>query len=578
MNIRGSKIVVKALEDEGARFTFGIPGTHNIELYDALDDSEKIQPILVTDEQGASFAADGVSRTSNIIGVVNVVPGAGVTHCLSGVAEAYMDNVPIVVLTCGIRTDTGKAFQLHDIDQLAVLRPVTKATLKVERPEDLYPLVRKAFSIARSGTPGPVAIEVPINFYMLHHDIAEFAYRDETPPAPKAGENELKEAAAILKASRFVALYIGNGARAAAPLVKKLAETLAAPVATTIQGKGAFPETHPLWLWNGFGNAAPSFVRAIMDRCDCLVAIGCRFGEVATASYGLKPPANLIHVDINEEVFNRNYPARLAIKSDAIAFINGLLQFLEPSKRNVELEAEIASGHKKVKDEWRAHASREKVSPWAFFEALQSVVGADTVYATDSGNGTFLAMEHLRLTEANSFIGPVDFSCMGYSVPAAIGAKFANPNRDVVALAGDGALLMTGLELLTASSYKVAPLVFVLHDGEMAQVTQLQVTSFNRKTCTVLADYSVEAFAKATNCHFLKIETDADLKKVLPQALELTRAKEPVLVDLNIDYSQKTYFTKGVITTNFWRLPWRERISMISRAVSRRLLGAGKKS
>lgn len=576
MKIRGSKIVVKALEDEGVRLTFGIPGTHNVELYDALEDSERIEPVLVTDEQSASFAADGVSRTSDTIGVVNVVPSAGVTHCLSGVGEAYMDNVPLVVLVCGIRKNTQSAYQVHDVDQLSILRPITKAAIKVEKPEDIYPLVRRAFAIARSQTPGPVAIEIPANFYILHQEIDEPVYKDETPPIPKPSERELKEAVNILKNSRFSALYVGNGARAASALVKKLAETLAAPVTTTIQGKGVFPENHPLWLWNGFGASAPSFVRSIMDRCGCLLAIGCRFGEVATASYGLKTPANLIHVDINDEVFNRNYPAKLAVKSDAGAFIDGLLNFLEPAKKNEALEIEIRNGHQTVKEDWRAHASKDKVSPHALFEALQRFAGEDAIYSTDSGNGTFLAMEHLRLNQPACFIAPVDFSCMGYSVPAAIGAKFANPNRDVIALAGDGALLMTGLELLTASSYRVAPITFVLHDGELAQIAQLQSTTFARKTCSTLPQYSVEAFAKVTNCRFFKLKNDADIEQVLPRAFEIARADEPVLVDVNIDYSQKTYFTKGIMTTNFWRLPWGERLSMLSRAVSRRLVGTKK--
>ena len=159
--VNGADLVVKALAAEGVRLTFGIPGTHNIELYDALDRSPGITPVLVTDEQSASFMADAVSRSGAGVGVANVVPGAGVTHCLSGVAEAYMDTVPLVVLTCGIRNDTGKAYQLHDIDQLALLAPVTKATFRVERADQLFPTVRHAFDVARRDAPGPVAVEVP---------------------------------------------------------------------------------------------------------------------------------------------------------------------------------------------------------------------------------------------------------------------------------------------------------------------------------------------------------------------------------------------------------------------------------
>ena len=173
MTLRGAELVVKALEDAGARLAFGIPGTHNIELYDALERSDTVTAILVTDEQSAGFMADGVSRSSGSVGVVNVVPGAGVTHCLSGVAEALLDGIPMVVLAAGIRRDTGRAYQLHDIDQAAILRPVTKAVLRPERAADIYPTVRRAFALAQAGTPGPVAVEIPAEFYLLTHEVPE---------------------------------------------------------------------------------------------------------------------------------------------------------------------------------------------------------------------------------------------------------------------------------------------------------------------------------------------------------------------------------------------------------------------
>lgn len=573
MKMRGSDIVVRALEDEGIRLTFGIPGTHNTELYDALERSSKITPVLVTDEQSASFMADAVSRTSDSIGVANVVPGAGVTHCLSGVAEAFMDNIPLLVLTCGIRTDTGKAYQLHDIDQLAILKPITKAAVRPERPEDIYPMVRRALAIARSGTPGPVAVEIPANFYLLTQDVPRLTFDEPLPAIPQPTAADVDKAVQILKEAKFPVLYIGNGAKGAAPLVRELAKRLSAPVATTVQGKGVFPEMHPLWLWPGLGASAPPFARKIMEKCDCLLAIGCRFGEVATASYGFTPPPQLIHVDINREVFNRNYPAQLAIEADAESFLQALLPQLQAQVRNELLEAEIAAGHQHLREIWATDASRQRVTPAFFFQSLQRAAGPRAIYATDSGNGTFLAMEHLRLAEPGCFIGPIDYSCMGYSVPAAIGAKFANPERNVVALAGDGALLMTGLELLTAASYEVAPVICVLRDGELGQIAQFQRTTLNRDTCTVLAPYSVEALARATNCDYLALNTDKDLDTVLVTAFEQAARRKPVMVEVAIDYSRKTYFTKGIVTTNFWRLPFTDRLRMLGRALSRRLTG-----
>jgi len=573
VKMRGAQVAVRALEDEGVRFAFGIPGTHNIELYDALESSKKIEPVLVTDEQSASFMADGVSRTSDTLGVLAVVPGAGVSHAISGIAEAYMDNVPLLVLAAGIRTDTGKAYQVHAIDQLALLKPVVKQALAVERAEDIYPAVRLAASLAQSGSPGPVAVEIPVNL-LLHSFGVKLS--DEGPAAevPRASQEDLDRAAVLLNQAENPALYVGNGARGAARLLVELAEKISAPVATTVQGKGVFPENHPLWLWNNFGASAPAFVREVMQRCDCLLAVGCRFSEVATASYGLEPPENLIQVDIDPEVFGKNYPAGLSVHSDAEAFVDGLLSRIEVRQKKDGLQEEILEGHRRIWEEWQKDVGGERVTPAIFFRSLQKQASKNAVYVTDSGNGTFLSMEHLRLNRPGCFIGPVDFSCMGYSVPAAIGAKLADPERDVVALAGDGALLMTGLELLTASSWKVAPLVCVLRDGELGQIVQLQRTSMNRDTCGVLPPFEVADLARTTHCRFFKLETDGDLDPVLPRAFDAARAGEPVLVDVNIDYSKKTYFTKGIMTTNFWRLSWAERLRMAGRAVKRRLGGS----
>ena len=574
MKKRGSEIVVQALEDAGARFAFGIPGTHNIELYDAMAQSNKVSPVLVTDEQSASFMADAVSRSSGSVGVVNVVPGAGVSHCLSGVAEAYMDNIPVVVLTAGIRNDTGAAYQLHDIDQLAMLKPVTKATFKVDQPSSLYRIVREAFDLAQDGAPGPVAVEVPANYYMLVQNVDQEAYRGKARRKPAPSEDLMEQVVNMIKAAQHPILYVGNGAQEAVDQLVAVAEILGAPVATTIQGKGVFPEDHPLWLWNGLGKSAPPFVKEVSDSCDCLLAIGCRFGEVATGSYGMNAPETLIHVDIDPEVFNKNYPAKLAVEADAGVFLATLKERLSGHSCKADQRGRLAKGHSAVQKQRARQTSGGRVPPAAFFAAVSEAAGEDAIYTSDSGNGTFLAMEHLRLTAPGRFLAPVDYSCMGYAVPAAIGAKAANPERDVIAFAGDGALLMTGLEGLTAANYGLGVVTFVLRDGELAQIAQFQNIALARKTCASLPDYEVEKLALVTNSAFLKMEAGDNLAAIAKEAIEIGRTGTPVMVDVSIDYSHKTFFTKGIVATNFWRLPWQDRLRFVGRAVGRRLGGA----
>jgi acetolactate synthase-1/2/3 large subunit len=564
----GGRLVVRALEDEGIELAFGIPGTHNIELYDALAQSTRVRTILVTDEQSASFMADGAWRASGRMACVNVVPGAGLTHAMSGIAEAFMDTVPMLVLGCGIRRDTGRAYQLHDVDQAAMIAPVTKAQLRPATARELYATIRRACEIARSGSPGPVFVEVPAELYLLSHDVSDEV---RFVPAATVIDADATEAAAILNRAKRPLVYVGLGAANAK--VVELIERLEAPASTTYQGKGVVPETHPLFLWPGFGDAAPGFVREIAKECDATLAIGCRFGEVATASYGLAPPAPLVHVDIDAGVLGRNHQTALAIQSDAGRFVASLLPQLVQRPRDEGLRERIRRGHDAVRQEWLGAGDTRRVPPFALLDALQRTFGDETVFTTDSGNGTFIAMEMLRLSAPGRFLGPIDYSCMGYAVPAAIGAKLARPSAPVVALAGDGAFLMTGLELLTAATQGAAVVVVVLRDRELAQIAQFQHTAMNRKTASIIGEYDVEAICRGVGVDCLQLRHAAEIPSVLARAREIAEDGRPVAIDCAIDYSRKTFFTSGVVKTNFGRLPWRDRLRYAGRAILRRVTG-----
>ena len=576
IKLSGGEIVARALADEGVRFAFGIPGTHNIELYDALGESPTVRPVLVTDEQSASFMADGVWRASGSLGCVNVVPGAGLTHALSGIAEAFMDNVPLLVLGCGIRQDFQKSFQLHDVDQLAIAAPVTKAAFRVDRGAELYPEIRRACQLARSGAPGPVMVEVPVNLYLQRHEVDPAAWTAPVPvPPPLPDAPDIDSAVRQLEADGVrPLLYLGLGAAGAGADLVALAERLEAPVATTFQGKGVFPESHPLFLWNGFGDAAPPFAREVARTRTATLAIGCRFSEVGTGSYGMAPPRPLVHVDIEPAVLGRNFPADLGVEADAGAFVRALLPSLRARAVEPQVRAAIRDGHAAVWKEWLAPVGKgSRVTPAYLLRELQQAFGPDTIYASDSGNGTFLAMECLRLERPGKFLAPVDYSCMGYSVPAALGAKLARPDCPVVALAGDGAFLMTGLELLTAANQGIAAAIFVLRDGELAQIAQFQQTALNRKTASVLPDYDVGTIAAGLGVESLHLRSDAEVPKVLGEVRECLGRGEPVVVDTAIDYSRKTFFTAGVVKTNLLRFSWPERLRFIGRALKRKVLG-----
>jgi acetolactate synthase I/II/III large subunit len=571
----GAELVVRALEDEGITHAFGIPGTHNIELYDTLGPSS-VEPVLVTDEQSAGFMADGYWRASGRMACVNIVPGAGLTHALSGIAEAYMDGVPMLVLGCGIRQDVRMAYQLHDIDQLAMAAPVTKGAFRPMTGEEVYPTIRRACALARAGTPGPVMVEVPVNLYLTSHAVPDSSFVAAAPlPPPLAPEPELARAAAWLTADGARPLvYVGLGAAGAGADLVALAERLGAPVATTIQGKGVFPESHPLFLWNGFGNSAPPFVREIAGRCNRILAVGCRFSEVGTGGYGLTLPGPMLHVDINPDVLGRNFPAAIAIASDAAAFVKGVLDAIGRGPREIgALAARISAGHAAVREQWEKATSADRVTPFLLLSRLHEVLGPDTVFTTDSGNGTFLAMEMLRLERPGQFLAPVDYSCMGYAVPAAIGARLAGPDRPVVALAGDGAFLMTGLEALTAAALRLPVAIVVLRDRELAQIAQFQETAFNRAVASALPDYDLQGLARGMGVECLFLPDDSRLDQVLDRVRAVLVEGRPVIVDAAVDYSGKTFFTRGVVKTMLGRLAWKDRLRFVGRALVRRVTG-----
>jgi acetolactate synthase I/II/III large subunit len=569
----GAARVVEALETEGIELAFGIPGTHNIELYDALAESDRVRTVLVTDEQSASFMADGAWRATGKMACVNVVPGAGLTHAMSGIAEAWMDHVPMLVLGCGIRRDTGMAYQLHDVDQQALARPVVKGTFLPTTGEAIAPTIREACALARRAPMGPVFVEIPANLYLFRSEGGEAAAPAEpSPPAPSA--EEVERAAALLRGARRPLLYYGAGALEARDDLLALVERLEMPFSSTFTGKGILPESHPLFLWAGFGDAAPPFVRKVAEGCDVTLAIGCRFAEVGTGSYGIKPPGTLIHVDVDPEVPGRNVAAEVTITADARAFLDALLRALGDMKRAPDpaLRDAAAAGRRQVRDEWRAHRG-DGVNPLILMEALQARLGPDAVWATDSGNGTFLAVEGLVLERPRSFMAPVDYSCMGYSVPAAIGAALAAPGRPAVALAGDGAFLMTGLEMLTAVREKAGVLVVLLRDGELAQIAQFQGTAMNRPVDSRVPAFDVPGLARSLGAEVMAVEENGQVEEVVRRAAAATSEGKTVLLDVAIDYSRKTFFTRGVVKTNLLRLPLRDRLRFVGRALARRVTG-----
>ncbi len=577
MNKTAATLARHALEQLGIRHTFGIPGVHNTELYDAMGASESITPVLVAHEGGGAFMADAISRTGAGVGALLIVPAAGVTHAASGIGEAFLDGIPMIVIAGGIRRDLGRAYQLHDMDQHALLAPITKGRWRVERHADVVPAIYDAYRLATTGEPGPVFIEIPVNLQLMPGDAGDIP---DFAPAPAAGHRaaatDLSRAAALLAAAKHPAIFCGWGAVDATAELIAIAERLGAPVSTTLQGLSAFPGHHRLHAGFALGPAAVPAVENAFAECDALLAVGTRFAEIPTGSYGWEPPAALVHVDINPRVFNANYPAAVALEGDARAVLAALFDALGPageSARADAVAAAIATDKRDYRAGWLAHDSKGRVNPQRFFDALRARLPDDGIVVADDGNHTFLVAELMPIRAPRAFFSPSDFNSMGYCIPAVIGAKLARPDRTVVGIVGDGAARMTGLEMATAVAQKTGVAWFVFNDGELAQIAQAQETPYNRKTCTVLPEIDFEGLARANRVAYRAMRSDGDIDRVMQEAFASASAGEPVLVDVHIDYSKRTRFTDGVIRTNLKRFGLADQARLVGRALWRRLTG-----
>jgi len=567
-------LVRHALEQIGVRYTFGIPGVHNIELYDELNESESIQPLLVTHEVGAAFMADAVSRTSDSIGVLVVVPAAGLTHAMSGVGEAFLDGIPMLVISGGVRNDLKQGFQLHELDQQALMRPLTKATYLIESYDEVVPTVYRAYLKAMEGEPGPVYIELPANLQLLSGEVGAVPPFSQQNVRPALDPAAIEAAVELLSSAERPGIFVGWGAREVAGEIRRIAEHLGAPVATTLQGLAAFPADHPLHTGMGFGPASVPAAENAFKNCDVMLAVGTRFAEICTGSFGAIPPEKLVHVDINPGALGRNHPTAVPIHADsrdAVPAIAAALLARCPARDGTAVKEAIAADKAAWIQEWLAHDSGDRVNPGRFFSSLRSRLDREAIIVADDGNHTFLTAELMPILDGGNYLSPTDFNCMGYCVPGAIGAKLAQPDRQVVGIVGDGAFLMTGLETVTAAKNELGVAWFVFNDGELSQIAQAQELPYQRKTCTGVGTLDYRMLSAATGCEFVAIENNGAIDAAIERVIGLMAENRPVIVDVRIDYSKQTRFTIGAVKTNLKRIDKRNKLRMIGRALWRKV-------
>jgi acetolactate synthase-1/2/3 large subunit len=508
----GGRVLCSTLERLGVEHIFGLPGTQNISLFEALRQSS-LRTILATNELAAGFMANGYYRASGKVGVLTTIPGPGFAWAVAAIAEASQDSAALLYLVNKPAGGPGAKFNLQAIDQRAILAPLVRRVIEVDQAVDISAGVREAFAATTAGEPGPVLLQ--IDERAINGDTVETAPPADASPAPTPADL-IQQAAQLLRDSGRAVFFVGQGANDANRSLRELAERLGAPVVATRSARGIVPEDHPLAMTFDFSEAGVRGLNALLDRSDLIVAIGCKLSHNGTYGFKLRfAKEKLIHVDASAEVLGANYPAQLAIQSDAGAFLDALAKadaVWQSRQSDWSLEELAARKHSGATDPRVAEPKVQGVNPptpGSFFAALRAALPSGSCLVTDSGLHQVLATRHFRVQEPRGMIIPSDFQSMGFGLPAAIGAKLAAPHRAVVALIGDGGLAMSGMELVTAVRERIPLTVIVFNDGALGQIRLQQLSSYGHSHATELRTPNLALFAEAIGAKYLHLGGDA---------------------------------------------------------------------
>ncbi|MGD9155456.1 MAG: biosynthetic-type acetolactate synthase large subunit [Bacillota bacterium] len=532
MKINGAQILIASLEQEGVEVIFGYPGGQVIPVYDALYDA-KIRNIVVRHEQGAVHAAEGYARSTGKTGVCLATSGPGATNLVTGIADAYMDSIPLVAITGQVPTALlgGDSFQEADITGITI--PITKHNYLVKDVADLPRVVKEAFYIASTGRSGPVLIDLPKD---INLQTAKFEY-PETIDLPGYKPNyignarQIKEAAAALQKAERPVLYVGGGAVSseANEELRRLAEKLEIPVTTTLMGLTAFPAGHPLHLGmlGMHGTAAANFA---VCEADLLIAVGARFDDRVTGKLErFAPQAEVIHIDIDPAEIGKNVPVKIPIVGDVKSVLEMLLDRVK-AKANPKWLERIAVW----KREHPLHYETVGLKPQRVIEELYRLTAGEAIICTEVGQHQMWTAQFYPFTRPRSLVTSGGLGTMGFGFPAAIGAQVGNPDRVVIDIAGDGSFQMNIQELGTAVANRISVKVIILNNFYLGMVRQWQEFFCNKRYSGTVLDTNPDfvKIAEAYGAAGFRIERAEDLTAMLRQALA---TPGPVVVDCRVD-------------------------------------------
>ena len=549
--LSGGDMLIRALSDEGVEYIYGYPGGAALHIYDALYRQSDVKHVLVRHEQAATHMADGYARAAGKAGVVLVTSGPGATNTVTGIATAYMDSVPMVVLCAQVPSYLIGEDAFQETDIIGVSRPIVKHSMSVKNPEEIPEIIKKAFFLAQSGRPGPVVVDIPKDM-TLPNERYEYSYPSKVKlrsygPATKGHTGQIKKAVDMIFEAKRPVLYAGGGVilGKASDQLTELAKILDVPVTNTLMGLGAYPATDRQYV-GMLGMHGTYEANMTMHHSDLIIAVGARFDDRVTNNTAkFCPNAKIVHIDIDPASISKTVTVDVPIVGPVDQVLNEMLDLVKGAKKEIEKEA-LVSWWRQV-DEWKAyHGMRynsdgEFIKPQQAIETLYKVTKGDAYVTSDVGQHQMFASQYYKFDKPNRWINSGGLGTMGFGLPAAMGIKLNFPDNDVVCVTGEGSFQMNIQELSTCKQYNLPVKILNLNNQALGMVKQWQDLNYEARHAhsymESLPDFQklIEAYGHVA----LRVEKLADLESEMEVAFAMKYRL--VFMDVMVDPSEHVY-------------------------------------
>ncbi len=557
--LSGGEMIARALKDEGVEYIFGYPGGAVLHIYDALYSSD-IPHILVRHEQAATHAADGYARATGKPGVVLVTSGPGATNAITGIATAYMDSIPMVVLSGQVMSHLIGEDAFQETDMLGISRPIVKHSFMVKTAEEIPEVIKKAFYLASSGRPGPVVVDIPKDV-TNPTDKYEYSYPKKVKlrsyaPASRGHSGQIKKAVSLLLAAKRPVIYTGGGVVQgnAAPILTELARELNYPVTNTLMGLGGYPGSDRQFLgmlgMHGFYEANNA-----MHHSDVILAVGARFDDrVTNTPSKFCPNAKVIHIDIDPASISKTIAADVPIVGPVDTVLKDVLALVREMRAkdsSLPDQKALANWWQQI-DDWREihglwtkpryDTTTDLIKPQQVIEALCRVTKGEAYVTSDVGQHQMFAAQYYRFEQPRHWINSGGLGTMGFGLPAAMGAKLAFPDADVACVTGEGSIQMNIQELSTCTQYKLPVKILNLYNGYLGMVKQWQDMQYEGRYSQSTYENSLPDFVKLVEAYGhvgMRVDKASDLEEALKEAF--ARKNELVFMDIHVDPHEHVY-------------------------------------